>query len=170
MAAATAFSQLRSGDGSPPASLSMLSRLHLQQQQQQPHYSTNGRDQASPINETTEYSSSSLMDDTVHLNPDLCYQVGGLSSGQKKLCVQNTSIMPAISRGARSAIQVSLCLICTNCRGDLSRIALNLCLSLTPSLSLPLHQECKRQFKHRRYNCETVDDDSVFGPITSLGE
>lgn len=43
----------------------------------------------------------------VNLNPDLCYQVGGLTTGQKKLCVQNTSIMPAISRGARAAIQVS---------------------------------------------------------------
>lgn len=43
----------------------------------------------------------------VNLNPDLCYQVGGLTAGQKKLCVQNTSIMPAISRGARAAIQVS---------------------------------------------------------------
>lgn len=31
-------------------------------------------------------------------------------------------------------------------------------------------QECKRQFKNRRYNCETVNDDSVFGPITSLGK
>lgn len=43
----------------------------------------------------------------VNLNPDLCYQVGGLTAAQKKLCVQNTSIMPAISRGARAAIQVS---------------------------------------------------------------
>lgn len=31
-------------------------------------------------------------------------------------------------------------------------------------------QECKHQFKHRRFDCETVNDDSVFGPITSLGE
>lgn len=55
----------------------------------------------------------------VDLNPDLCYQVGGFSNGQKKLCVQNTDIMPAISRGARAAIQVSnSLLICTVSRWD----------------------------------------------------
>lgn len=43
----------------------------------------------------------------IDLNPKHCYEVGGLSRGQQKLCEQYTSIMPAISRGARSAIQVS---------------------------------------------------------------
>lgn len=43
----------------------------------------------------------------IDLNPNLCYGVTGFSNGQKKLCVQNTHVMPAISRGARSAIQVT---------------------------------------------------------------
>lgn len=62
---------------------------------------TNG---ASDANETQAVAQQPMV---VNLNPDLCYQVGGLTTGQKKLCVQNTSIMPAISRGARAAIQVS---------------------------------------------------------------
>ncbi len=44
--------------------------------------------------------------EAIDLNPELCYSVGGLSYGQQKLCVVHTNIMPAISRGARSAIQV----------------------------------------------------------------
>lgn len=44
--------------------------------------------------------------ENIDLNPDLCYGVGGLSYGQQKICVLHTHIMPAISRGARSAIQV----------------------------------------------------------------
>lgn len=40
-------------------------------------------------------------------NPELCRTVAGLSNGQRKLCVQHTHVMPAISRGARSALQVS---------------------------------------------------------------
>lgn len=44
--------------------------------------------------------------ENIDLNPELCYSVGGLSYGQQKLCVAHTNIMPAISRGARSAIQV----------------------------------------------------------------
>lgn len=44
----------------------------------------------------------------IDLNPKHCYEVGGLSRGQQKLCEQYTSIMPSISRGARAAIQVSL--------------------------------------------------------------
>lgn len=42
----------------------------------------------------------------IDLNPDLCYKITGLSYGQQKLCAANTQIMPAISRGARAAIQV----------------------------------------------------------------
>lgn len=45
--------------------------------------------------------------ESVDLNPDLCYNVSGLSYGQQKLCVLHTHIMPAVSRGARAAIQVS---------------------------------------------------------------
>lgn len=54
-------------------------------------------------------NSNSNKNDTVEkidLNPKHCYEVGGLSRGQQKLCEQYTSIMPAISRGARAAIQV----------------------------------------------------------------
>lgn len=45
--------------------------------------------------------------ETIDLNPDNCYTVEGLTYGQKKLCALHTSVMPAISRGARAAIQVS---------------------------------------------------------------
>lgn len=48
--------------------------------------------------------------DIINLNPDLCYKVSGLSGGQQKLCAQHTSVMPAISRGARAAIQVGCCI------------------------------------------------------------
>ncbi|XP_068147144.1 protein Wnt-5 [Drosophila tropicalis] len=69
----------------------------------------------------------------IDLNPDNCYNVNALSYGQKKLCVLHTGVMPAISRGARAAIQ-----------------------------------ECQFQFKNRRWNCSTTEDDTVFGPMTSL--
>ncbi|XP_055637960.1 protein Wnt-5 [Toxorhynchites rutilus septentrionalis] len=72
--------------------------------------------------------------DIINLNPDLCAKVSGLSGGQQKLCTQHTSVMPAISRGARAAIQ-----------------------------------ECKHQFKHRRWNCSTIEDDTVFGPVSNIG-
>lgn len=45
-------------------------------------------------------------EDLIDTNPELCYKVTGLTYGQQKLCVQNTKIMPAVSRGARAAIQV----------------------------------------------------------------
>lgn len=48
-------------------------------------------------NETTE---------KIDLNSKHCYDVSGMSKGQQKLCEQFTSIMPAISRGARATIQV----------------------------------------------------------------
>ncbi|XP_058820409.1 protein Wnt-5 [Topomyia yanbarensis] len=72
--------------------------------------------------------------DIINLNPDLCFKVNGLSGGQQKLCAQHTSVMPAISRGARAAIQ-----------------------------------ECKQQFRHRRWNCTTIEDDTVFGPVSNIG-
>ncbi len=30
--------------------------------------------------------------------------------------------------------------------------------------------ECQYQFRHRKWNCSTVDDTTVFGPILSIGE
>ncbi|XP_040163849.1 protein Wnt-5 [Anopheles arabiensis] len=72
--------------------------------------------------------------DVMDLNPDLCYTLSALSGGQQKLCAQHTSIMPAISRGARAAIQ-----------------------------------ECKHQFRNRRWNCSIVNDDTVFGPVSNIG-
>lgn len=59
---------------------------------------------------TADIAASTYKERT-NLNPDLCYKIGGLSYGQQKLCAANTQIMPAISRGARAAIQV----INTNC-------------------------------------------------------
>lgn len=44
--------------------------------------------------------------ETINLNPDNCYTLEGLTYGQKKQCAMHTSVMPAISRGARAAIQV----------------------------------------------------------------
>ncbi|KAH8272025.1 hypothetical protein KR018_007040, partial [Drosophila ironensis] len=69
----------------------------------------------------------------IDLNPNNCYKVRGLSDSQKKKCLKHTSVMPAISRGARAAIQ-----------------------------------ECQFQFKNRRWNCSTTNDETVFGPLTSL--
>lgn len=50
--------------------------------------------------------SKNALNDKIDLNPKHCYEVKGLSKGQQKICEQYTSIMPAISRGARAAIQV----------------------------------------------------------------
>ncbi|XP_055318181.1 protein Wnt-5 isoform X2 [Sitodiplosis mosellana] len=87
------------------------------------------------INETVSADvAAASYKEKIDLNPDLCYKITGLSYGQQKLCASNTQIMPAISRGARAAIQ-----------------------------------ECKHQFKNRRWNCSTIDDNTVFGPISGLG-
>lgn len=50
--------------------------------------------------------SKNFSHDRIDLNPKHCYDVTGMSKGQMKICEQYTSIMPAISRGARAAIQV----------------------------------------------------------------
>lgn len=91
--------QQRSGSGGDlSSSLSMLSRMNY------PGLMLTNGASSGEANDTMEVRNQPLV---VNLNPDLCYQVGGLTLAQKKLCVQNTSIMPAISRGARAAIQVS---------------------------------------------------------------
>lgn len=67
------------------------------------------RDIIMPIE--SSFSSSSSKNHTsekIDLNSKHCYEVSGMSKGQQKICEQYTSIMPAISRGARAAIQVSL--------------------------------------------------------------
>lgn len=56
----------------------------------------------------TVSSNKNVTSEKIDLNPKHCYEVAGMSKGQQKLCDQFTSIMPAISRGARAAIQVSL--------------------------------------------------------------
>lgn len=58
------------------------------------------------VNETSAEAAAAAYNEHIDLNPDLCYKVGGLSFGQQKLCVAHTQIMPAVSRGARAAIQV----------------------------------------------------------------
>lgn len=82
---------------SGPSSLSLLSRMN---------FHNGGTVVGGGGLENAFLNETSNNIDTVNLNPNLCYEVGGLSNGQKKLCVLHTSIMPAISRGARSAIQV----------------------------------------------------------------
>lgn len=52
--------------------------------------------------------SKNLTREKIDLNPKYCYDVSGMSKGQQKICEQYTNIMPAISRGARSAIQVRM--------------------------------------------------------------
>lgn len=56
--------------------------------------------------ESSAFNPKNLTTDKLDLNPKHCFDVTGLSKGQQKICEQHTSIMPAISRGARAAIQV----------------------------------------------------------------
>lgn len=63
------------------------------------------RDIIMPI-ESVYSSNKNQTSDKIDLNPKHCYDVSGMSKGQQKICEQYTNIMPAISRGARSAIQV----------------------------------------------------------------
>ena len=63
------------------------------------------------------------------------FQINGLSSGQKKLCMLYTDHMMHVGRGARNGIS-----------------------------------ECQFQFRNNRWNCSTVEDSTVFGPILSIRE
>lgn len=67
---------------------------------------------------------ASIYKEKIDLNPDLCFKIGGLSYGQQKLCASNTQIMPAISRGARAAIQVinTICFYMTEVFIDYTQI------------------------------------------------
>lgn len=69
----------------------------------------NGAPIAAAGNETTAEAAAAAYMEHVDLNPELCYTVGGLSYGQQKICASHTQIMPAVSRGARAAIQVIQC-------------------------------------------------------------
>lgn len=51
-------------------------------------------------------NSKNVSREKIDLNPKHCFDVTGMSKGQQKICEQYTNIMPAISRGARAAIQV----------------------------------------------------------------
>lgn len=66
----------------------------------------NGTPVSAAVNETSAEAAAAAYNEHIDLNPDLCYKVDGLSFGQQKLCVSHTQIMPAVSRGARAAIQV----------------------------------------------------------------
>lgn len=61
-----------------------------------------------PVNSSTPSPTVPAYSEPIDLNPDNCYQVDGMTYGQKKQCVLHTSVMPAISRGARATIQVRL--------------------------------------------------------------
>uniref|UniRef100_T1GEZ6 Uncharacterized protein n=1 Tax=Megaselia scalaris TaxID=36166 RepID=T1GEZ6_MEGSC len=54
-----------------------------------------------PSNQTVH----TYTDDDINLNPENCQKVAGFTYGQRKLCLRHISVMPAISRGARAAIQ-----------------------------------------------------------------
>lgn len=64
------------------------------------------RDIIMPVESAYSSSGKNQSNERVDLNPKYCYDVNGLSKGQQKICEQYTNIMPAISRGARAAIQV----------------------------------------------------------------
>lgn len=66
---------------------------------------TNGKLNDSPSN-GKHMNASMKAESFTQLNPDQCYKLNALSHSQQKLCATNTQIMPAISRGARAAIQV----------------------------------------------------------------
>lgn len=63
----------------------------------------------------TVFSNKNETNEKINLNPKHCYEVSGMSKGQQKLCDQFTSIMPAISRGARAAIQVRVFFLFVSC-------------------------------------------------------
>lgn len=89
-------------------------RSHRRQQQQRRNAQLNSMSRRHSIDMTITSANETIGADLaaavykekIDLNPDFCYKVGGLSYGQQKLCATHTQIMPAISRGARAAIQV----------------------------------------------------------------
>ncbi|PRD34395.1 UNVERIFIED_CONTAM: Protein Wnt-5a [Trichonephila clavipes] len=63
------------------------------------------------------------------------------------------SRLSGLSRG-----QTKLCYLFQDHMGHVARGA-----------RLGIH-ECQWQFKNRRWNCSTVDDSSVFGPVLNIGK
>lgn len=97
----------------------------------------NGTPVSAAVNETSAEAAAAAYNEHIDLNPDLCYKVDGLSFGQQKLCVSHTQIMPAVSRGARAAIQViQSSLVCFS--RSLSREKKNRSHFISYDLVLPL--------------------------------
>lgn len=96
------------------SSSAILQRSSRSNREQKNRYPASYLFSPPPTHQTSSTASSTGNNDTntgaykenIDLNPDLCWKVKGLSHGQQKICASHTHIMPSISRGARSAIQV----------------------------------------------------------------
>lgn len=85
--------------------LSRTKRSKLQNGARRRNQNKMQRDIIMPIESSFPYIKNHT-GEKIDLNPKHCFDVTGMSKGQQKICEQYTSIMPAISRGARAAIQV----------------------------------------------------------------
>lgn len=85
----------------------VMSSSHVANEQDLLSENTEKYNVSSPNENLNDTFSPALYTETIDLNPRNCFSINGLSYSQKKQCVKHTSVMPAISRGARAAIQVS---------------------------------------------------------------